>query len=151
VFSFSSGKEPPFPISSLFPPPRSLPPFPFPPLLPPSSLPTGAGHTRGTKTIQFTLDSPSDSQKGWALKKTKVRNYHGNKVTAAVRKSKNTKKKVEVFSEETLERLKAQMTPRLLDQRFFNSGKPYLTILPDRTGYCKYLYSYTALYIIMTI
>lgn len=105
-----------------------------------SSLPSE--HTRSTKTIQFTLDSPNESQQGWALKKkatNKIHNRLGMKAATAVKKrSKNTEERVEMFSAETLERLGAEVIPRVLERRFFSSGKTYLTILPDRTGYCKY-------------
>ena len=96
------------------------------------------------KILRFTMDSPDALQKGWALKKktpNKIRNCLGNKVTAAVRRqSKPTsKEKVEPFPAETLKRLKAQVVSRALERRFFSSGRTYLTILPDRTGYCKYV------------
>ena len=58
----------------------------------------------------------------------------------ASRKKIGEEGKVEVFATDTLERLKALAPPPglgVLDRRLFDSGRVYLTLLPDRTGYCK--------------
>lgn len=98
--------------------------------------------TKGTKTIQFTLDSPNEVQHGWSVKqktsKVRVRDHRPKR--AVTRQRKNIEERTEMFTAETLEKIKALATLRPLERRcFHNSGKIYLTILPDRTGYCRYV------------
>lgn len=89
-------------------------------------------------TLQFTLDSQNEAQQGWSVKKKaiKIQNHRGERA-AAVKRRKNTEERVEMFAAETLDRLKGLVVPRALERRFHRDGKIYLTILPDRTGYCK--------------
>lgn len=93
---------------------------------------------KGTRTIQFTLDSPGE-QEPWVVRQKPAKPSNHRKRRAS-RKKTEEEDKVEAFATDTLERLKALAPPlglRVLERRFFDHGRAYLTLLPDRTGYCK--------------
>ena len=96
-----------------------------------------AGQMKGTKVIKFTLDSPNEVQENWATK-NKPADSHNHRERRVSRRRKKTQEKTEMFSADILERLKAQATTGTLERRVFSADKSTcLTLLPDRTGYCK--------------
>lgn len=63
-----------------------------------------SGHVRGTKTITFTLESPGEVEQEWMVRPKSSK--HNNQPKKKAKRREKTGKKTEMFSAETLERLK---------------------------------------------